>query len=97
MCVLFAFQTPTVPEFAPGHKVEISLDEDGAKRYCVATVAEVLADAVLVHLDGYEDDSSYYHTLPRDSTNLHPVGFCDERSLKLNPPKGKFPLWKCCA
>ncbi|XP_065176518.1 uncharacterized protein LOC135806284 isoform X2 [Sycon ciliatum] len=81
----------SVPEYLPGHKLEISLAEDGQTRYCVATVAEVLSTSVIIHLDGYEDDSTHYHSLPRDTTQLHPVGYCNERDLKLCPPKDGVP------
>ena len=40
-----------------------------------------------VHFDGWEMDFDYW-TSP-NSPYIHPLGWCEQNGVKLNPPKGK--------
>jgi len=55
---------------------------------CVATVVDILGNRVRIHLDGYTDILSYWADI--SSTNLHPVGWCENNGKMLIPPKGYY-------
>ena len=41
-----------------------------------------------IHFDGWELDYDYW-TTPM-SPYIHPLGWCEQNGVKLNPPKGEF-------
>jgi hypothetical protein len=43
---------------------------------------------VLVHFDGWDIDYDYWVT-PNTSPYIHPVGWCTENGVELNPPRGR--------
>ncbi len=55
---------------------------------CVASIKEVNKNNgnLLIHFDGWESTYNYWCT--PDSTDIHPVGWCDGNDKKLQPPKG---------
>lgn len=53
---------------------------------CVATVADVLANRIRIHFDGWSNDFDYWTDIT--STNLHPIGWCDKNGRNLCPPHG---------
>ncbi|NWW89150.1 LMBL3 protein, partial [Rhynochetos jubatus] len=72
--------------FAVGLKLE-GLDPVRPSRFCVLTVAEVVKGyRVRLHFDGYPECYDFW--VNADSTDIHPVGFCETTSRKLLPPKG---------
>ncbi|XP_068015499.1 lethal(3)malignant brain tumor-like protein 3 isoform X2 [Melanerpes formicivorus] len=71
--------------FKVGMKLE-GLDPEHASRFCVLTVAEVQGYRMRLHFDGYPD--SYDFWVNADSSDIHPIGWCEKTGHKLLPPKG---------
>ena len=67
-----------------------AVDKKNTALTCVATVADVLADRILIHFDGWED--SYDYWADAASPYIHPVGWCQETGKTLSPPNGKSKL-----
>ena len=82
-----------------GSKLE-AIDISNTSLVCAATVSNVLDGRVLVHFDGWEIDYDYW-VVPSSSPYVHPVGWCREKGIELNPPKGKgkkgLAPWIFCA
>ena len=70
-----------------GMKLE-AVDVKNSKLICVATIADVLGDKVLVHFDGWEDIYDYW--CDPGSPYIHPVGWCQKNGVTLSPPKGAY-------
>ena len=79
-------QTVTPSAFRVGMKLE-AVDRKNTVLICVATVADILGDKVLVHFDGWEDVYDYWCDIT--SPYIHPVGWCQEKGRTLSPPCGK--------
>ena len=58
---------------------------------CVATVADVLYNRILIHFDGW--DSAYDQWMLRDSPCLKPVGWCRQNKVQLYAPKVRSIIW----
>ncbi|CAE1304696.1 MBT domain-containing protein 1,Polycomb protein Sfmbt,Lethal(3)malignant brain tumor-like protein 2,Lethal(3)malignant brain tumor-like protein 3,Lethal(3)malignant brain tumor-like protein 4,Lethal(3)malignant brain tumor-like protein 1 [Acanthosepion pharaonis] len=91
------FKEPVVPNpFRVGMKLE-AVDKKNTSLICVATVADVLGDRLLVRFDGWEDTYDYW--CDPSSPYIHPVGWCKENSETLSPPcEWKDPVnfsWDC--
>ncbi|KAM6239864.1 lethal(3)malignant brain tumor-like protein 4 isoform 3-T4 [Porphyrio hochstetteri] len=71
--------------FKVGMKLE-GLDPEHPSRFCVLTVAEVQGYRMRLHFDGYP--GCYDFWVNADSSDIHPVGWCEKTSHKLLPPKG---------
>ncbi|XP_074782320.1 lethal(3)malignant brain tumor-like protein 3 isoform X3 [Athene noctua] len=71
--------------FKVGMKLE-GLDPDHPAQFCVLTVSEVQGYRMRLHFDGYPDCYDFW--VNADSSNIHPVGWCEKTSHKLLPPKG---------
>ena len=83
---------PVVPNpFRVGMKLE-AVDKKNNSLICVATVADVLGDRLLVRFDGWEDTYDYW--CDPTSPYIHPIGWCKENSEALSPPCGKFILFE---
>lgn len=55
---------------------------------CVATIAGIQQNLkLLIHLDGWT--SKYDYWCDPDSTDIHPVGWCENNGHELQPPKSK--------
>ena len=78
-------QAPTPPGFRMGMKLE-AVDKKNSQLICVATVADVLGEHVLIHFDGWEHVYDYW--CDPGSPYIHPVGWCQKNSVPLSPPKG---------
>ena len=76
----------TPSAFRVGMKLE-AVDRKNTVLICVATVADILGDKVLVHFDGWEDVYDYWCDIT--SPYIHPVGWCQENGHTLSPPCGK--------
>jgi lethal(3)malignant brain tumor-like protein len=68
-----------------------AVDKSNASLVCVATVANVMDGRILVHFDGWEADYDYW-VIPHISPYIHPVGWCQQHGLELNPPKSKYKV-----
>ncbi|XP_076440126.1 lethal(3)malignant brain tumor-like protein 3 isoform X2 [Babylonia areolata] len=73
----------TPSAFRVGMKIE-AVDRKNTVLICVATVADILGDKVLVHFDGWEDIYDYWCDIT--SPYIHPMGWCQENARLLSPP-----------
>ncbi|XP_032936465.1 lethal(3)malignant brain tumor-like protein 4 isoform X4 [Catharus ustulatus] len=71
--------------FKVGMKLE-GVDPEHPSRFCVLTVAEVQGYRMRLHFDGYPECYDFWANA--DSSDIHPVGWCEKTSHKLLPPKG---------
>ncbi|XP_068892233.1 lethal(3)malignant brain tumor-like protein 4 isoform X6 [Aphelocoma coerulescens] len=72
--------------FKVGMKLE-GVDPEHPSRFCVLTVAEVVQGyRMRLHFDGYPECYDFWSNA--DSSDIHPVGWCEKTSHKLLPPKG---------
>ncbi|KAF1444781.1 LMBL3 protein, partial [Pygoscelis papua] len=72
--------------FKVGMKLE-GLDPEHPSRFCVLTVAEVVQGyRMRLHFDGYPECYDFWINV--DSSDIHPVGWCEKTSHKLLLPKG---------
>ena len=69
--------------FRVGMKLEAEDRKNGW--ICVATVADVLDNRILVHFDGWHKDFDYWTEVT--SPYVHPVGWCSDNDVYLYPPK----------
>ncbi|XP_013413836.1 lethal(3)malignant brain tumor-like protein 4 isoform X2 [Lingula anatina] len=69
--------------FRIGLKLE-AVDKKNTALTCVATVADVVGDRLLIHFDGWEDIYDYW--CEPTSPYIHPVGWCQENGKALSPP-----------
>uniref|UniRef100_A0A8D0FUN2 SAM domain-containing protein n=1 Tax=Strix occidentalis caurina TaxID=311401 RepID=A0A8D0FUN2_STROC len=84
---LFKYQS--FPQGRNGFKVGMKLeglDPEHPSRFCVLTVAEVRGYRMRLHFDGYPECYDFW--VNADSSDIHPVGWCEKTSHKLLPPKG---------
>ena len=64
-------------------------DRKNPNLICVATIADINSKGeLLIHFDGWT--SAYDYWCKPDSTDIHPVGWCEENDKHLNPPKGEL-------
>ncbi|XP_045551917.1 lethal(3)malignant brain tumor-like protein 1 isoform X2 [Salmo salar] len=78
-------RTDTEGDFEVGMKLE-AVDRMNPSLICVATVTDVVDDRFLVHFDNWDDTYDYW--CDASSPYIHPIGWCQERSLPLTPPQG---------
>ncbi|XP_025895048.1 lethal(3)malignant brain tumor-like protein 3 [Nothoprocta perdicaria] len=71
--------------FKVGMKLE-GVDPEHQSIYCILTVAEVCGYRIRLHFDGYPDCYDFW--VNADSSDIHPVGWCEKTGHKLHPPKG---------
>uniref|UniRef100_A0A670YSE0 L3MBTL histone methyl-lysine binding protein 3 n=1 Tax=Pseudonaja textilis TaxID=8673 RepID=A0A670YSE0_PSETE len=71
--------------FKVGMKLE-GVDPEHQSMYCVLTVAEICGYRIRLHFDEYPDCYDFW--LNADSSDIHPVGWCEKTGHKLHPPKG---------
>lgn len=72
--------------FRHGMKLEAVDKKNSDALVCVATVADVLGDKILIHFDGWDDIYDYWSD--PTSPYLHPVGWCQANGVPLSPPNG---------
>lgn len=51
---------------------------------CVATVADIINNRILIHFDSWDDIYDYW--VDPTSPYIHPVGWCDDNGCSLTPP-----------
>ncbi|XP_015669810.1 lethal(3)malignant brain tumor-like protein 4 [Protobothrops mucrosquamatus] len=71
--------------FKVGMKLE-GLDPEHPSLFCCLSVAEVQGYRMRLHFDGYSECYDFW--VNADSTDIHPVGWCEKTGHKLLPPKG---------
>uniref|UniRef100_A0A8D0GUH7 L3MBTL histone methyl-lysine binding protein 3 n=1 Tax=Sphenodon punctatus TaxID=8508 RepID=A0A8D0GUH7_SPHPU len=85
----FSFQYQSFPYNKNGFKIGMKLegvDPEHQSIYCILTVAEVCGYRIKLHFDGYSDYYDFW--VNADSSDIHPVGWCEKTGHKLHPPKG---------
>lgn len=73
--------------FRVGLKLEAVDKKNNSALTCVATVADVLGDKILIHFDGWEDIYDYWSD--PTSPYIHQVGWCQLTGKPLSPPNGE--------
>ncbi|XP_038146974.1 lethal(3)malignant brain tumor-like protein 4 isoform X1 [Cyprinodon tularosa] len=69
--------------FRAGMKLEAA-DRKNPSQICVATIAAVVDNRLLIHFDSLDDTHDYW--CDASSPYIHPVGFCAEAQLTLTTP-----------
>ncbi|XP_058503671.1 lethal(3)malignant brain tumor-like protein 4 isoform X3 [Solea solea] len=69
--------------FRAGMKLE-AVDRKNPSLICVATIAAVVDNRLLIHFDNWDDTYDYW--CDPSSPYIHPVGFCEETELTLTTP-----------
>ncbi|EDO39278.1 predicted protein, partial [Nematostella vectensis] len=77
------FKKRSLPAFKPYQKLE-AVDKRNPSLIRCATIARVEDYRVSVHFDGWDD--VYDDWYDADSTELHPVGYCERTGHPLEPP-----------
>ena len=54
---------------------------------CIATVVGIQGPRLRLRLDGGDNKNDFWRLV--DSSDLHPVGFCEKNSGMLQPPLGE--------
>jgi hypothetical protein len=67
-----------------------AVDRKNSFLICVATVAAVLDNRILVHFDSWGDVYDYW--ADTSSPYIHPIGWCKAENHELTPPNG---MLKC--
>ena len=80
--------------FRQGMKLE-AVDRKNSSLVCVATVAELMDNRILVHFDSWDDIYDYW--ADPTSPYIHPVGWCEEHEHTLTPPNSMYTFitFKC--
>lgn len=84
---------PPVNEFKLHQKIE-AVDPRNLTSICVATVVGMIGPRIRLRLDGSDNTNDFWRLV--DSSDLHPVGYCEKTGKLLQPPLGfcKNPtLW----
>ncbi|XP_053202165.1 lethal(3)malignant brain tumor-like protein 4 [Panonychus citri] len=74
----------SLSQFRVGMRLE-AVDKANTSLVCVASVADILDNYILVHFDGWDD--SYDYWISMSSPYIHPINWCHERGKPLTPPK----------
>uniref|UniRef100_A0A8C9WZR8 L3MBTL histone methyl-lysine binding protein 1b n=1 Tax=Sander lucioperca TaxID=283035 RepID=A0A8C9WZR8_SANLU len=69
--------------FRAGMKLE-AIDRKNPSLICVATIAAVVDNRLLIHFDNWDDTYDYW--CDASSPYIHPVGYCEEAELTLTTP-----------
>lgn len=58
-------------------------DGQNSTEYCVASIADIKGENLLIKLNGYDNRKSYWCHFT--STDIHPVGWCEAQGMYLVP------------
>ncbi|KAF3829934.1 hypothetical protein GH733_001885 [Mirounga leonina] len=75
---------PMPKEFQVGMKLE-AVDRKNPSLVCVATIADIVEDRLLVHFDNWDDSYDYWCDV--NSPYVQPVGWCQENGRTLIAPQ----------
>ncbi|XP_048355918.1 lethal(3)malignant brain tumor-like protein 3 isoform X2 [Sphaerodactylus townsendi] len=79
-----ALSTPVTPSgFRVGMKLE-AVDKKNPSLMCVATIADMLDNRLLIHFDNW--DESYDYWCDASSPYIRPIGYCQETGTPLTTP-----------
>lgn len=70
--------------FRVGMKLE-AVDRANCALVCVATIADIIDNWLLIHFDGWDD--SYDYWTETTSPYIHPINWCRNKGRSLTPPK----------
>ncbi|CAG2172863.1 unnamed protein product [Oppiella nova] len=73
--------------FQIGMKLE-AVDRANTALVCVATIADIIDNWLLIHFDGWDD--SYDYWAETTSPFIHPVNWCRTKGRSLTPPKDYY-------
>ncbi|XP_076467384.1 polycomb protein SCMH1-like [Babylonia areolata] len=76
---------PPPTEFEVGMKLEAS-DPRNLTFICVASVVAIQGPRLRLRLDGSDNKNDFWRLV--DSSDLHPIGFCEQHDGLLQPPLG---------
>uniref|UniRef100_A0A2K6EKN3 L3MBTL histone methyl-lysine binding protein 4 n=1 Tax=Propithecus coquereli TaxID=379532 RepID=A0A2K6EKN3_PROCO len=76
---------PMPKEFQVGMKLE-AVDRKNPSLVCVATIADIVEDRLLVHFENWDDSYDYWCVV--NSPYVQPVGWCQENGRTLIAPPG---------
>ncbi|XP_055994412.1 lethal(3)malignant brain tumor-like protein 4 [Sorex fumeus] len=76
---------PMPKEFQVGMKLE-AVDRKNPSLVCVATIADIVEDRLLVHFDNWDDSYDYWCDV--NSPYVQPVGWCQKNGRTLIAPQG---------
>ncbi|KAF6088220.1 L3MBTL histone methyl-lysine binding protein 4 [Phyllostomus discolor] len=76
---------PVPKEFQVGMKLE-AVDRKNPSLVCVATIADIVEDRLLVHFDNWDDSYDYWCGV--NSPYIQPVGWCQKNGRTLITPQG---------
>nr|XP_033494067.1 lethal(3)malignant brain tumor-like protein 4 isoform X2 [Epinephelus lanceolatus] len=63
-----------------------AVDRKNPGLVCVASIADVIEDHILVHFDNWDDTYDYW--CDSSSPYIHPVGWCEQHGRPLTAPQG---------
>ncbi|XP_036906266.1 lethal(3)malignant brain tumor-like protein 4 [Sturnira hondurensis] len=76
---------PVPKDFRVGMKLE-AVDRKNPSLVCVATIADIVEDRLLVHFDNWDDSYDYWCGV--NSPHIQPVGWCQKNGRTLITPQG---------
>ncbi|XP_065093247.1 polycomb protein Scm [Ochlerotatus camptorhynchus] len=76
---------PPTNEYKIGMKLE-ALDPRNVTSTCIASVVGVLGSRLRLRLDGSDNKNDFWRLV--DSTEIHPIGHCEQTGEMLQPPLG---------
>ena len=76
--------------FQIGMRLE-AIDRKYPDLSCVVSIADVRKNELLIHIDGRGKRHDYW--CQSDSTDIHPVGWCEENDKELQEPHGKLIIF----
>lgn len=86
MCIYCMFQPLCPSQFRAGMKLE-AVDRKNSSLICVASVANLIDNRLLIHFDSWGDVYDYW--ADPTSPYIHPVGWCEENGYDLTPPNSE--------
>uniref|UniRef100_A0A0A9WFW6 Polycomb protein Scm n=2 Tax=Lygus hesperus TaxID=30085 RepID=A0A0A9WFW6_LYGHE len=76
---------PPLNDFKVGMKLE-ALDPRNITSTCIATVVGISGSRIRLRLDGSDNKNDFWRLV--DSSEIHPIGYCEKHGGMLQPPLG---------
>jgi polycomb protein SCMH1 len=83
----FQSAEPPENEFQANMKIE-AVDPRNLTSICVATVVGMIGPRLRLRLDGSDNKNDFWRMV--DSSDLHPIGYCEKHEGLLQPPLGRY-------